>query len=56
MAAPTLEKVIEHHLSQNAGQKLTPHLITGLVILIGQNVRQADLHKEPSVVAEQFHD
>lgn len=56
MSAPTLEKVIEHHLSQNAGQKLTPHLITGLVILIGQNVRQAGLHKEPPVAVEQSHD
>lgn len=56
MAAPTLEKIIEHHLSQNSGQKLTPQLIAGLMILIGQNIRQAGLYKEPSVAEEQAHD
>ena len=35
----TVEKVIEHHLSQNTGQKITPHLIAGLAILMGQNIR-----------------
>lgn len=35
----TMEKVIEHHLAQNIGQKLTPHLIAGLVGMISQNIR-----------------
>lgn len=37
----TIEKVVEHHLAQNVGQKLTPHLITGLVVLISQNIRNS---------------
>lgn len=45
MAAPTitLEKVIEHHLTNNLGQKLTPQLITGLVIHMAQNIHSSDL-------------
>lgn len=39
----TVEKVIEHHLVQNANQKLTPHLITGLVAMISQNLRSTNL-------------
>lgn len=49
MTTPTLtvEKIIEHHLSQNAGQKLTPHLIAGFIILLSQNLRTAGLVVEP---------
>lgn len=39
----TVDRVVEHHLSQNANQKLTPHLITGLVALISANIRSAGL-------------
>lgn len=43
---PTVEKIIEHHLSQNTGQKITPHLIVGIVALMSQNIRSAGLLKE----------
>lgn len=48
MATPelTIEKVVEHHLAQNIGQKLTPHLIAGLVALMSQNLRH------PSVITQ----
>lgn len=39
----TIEKVVEHHLVQNMGQKLTPHLIAGLVTLMSQNLRHPDV-------------
>lgn len=37
----TFEKIIEHHLTQNLGQKITPHLIAGLVILMSHNIRSS---------------
>lgn len=37
----TIEKVIDHHLKLNLDQKLTPHLIAGLVALIGHNIRNS---------------
>lgn len=43
----TVEKVIEHHLTGNLGQKLTPQLITGLMIHLSQNLRTAGLIAEP---------
>ena len=45
MATPelTIEKVVEHHLTQNMGQKLTPHLIAGIVLLMSQNLRHPDV-------------
>lgn len=43
MAKPSIEKVIEHHLSQNVDQKLTPQLIAGLVIMLSGNLRQLGL-------------
>lgn len=43
MSQVTIEKIIEHHLVQNQGQKLTPHLITGLIHLISQNARSAGI-------------
>ena len=46
---PSVEQIIDHHLTQNLGQKLTPHLLTGLVMLISQNLRTAG----HIVVAEQ---
>ena len=39
----TVEKVIEHHLIQNVGQKLTPHLIAGLVVMMSQNMHNSNL-------------
>lgn len=36
----TLEKVIEHHLSQNIGQKITPHLVAGLALLMSEHIRK----------------
>lgn len=49
MTTPTLtvEKIIEHHLSQNTGQKLTPHLMIGLITLLAQNLRTAGFIVEP---------
>lgn len=44
----TVEKVIDHHLTSNIGQKLTPQLITGLVIHLSQNLRTAGLIAEPT--------
>lgn len=47
-----IEEVIQHHLVQNQGQKLTTHLIYGLVHLISHNARaegitvDSDKHKE----------
>lgn len=49
MTKLTVEKVLEHHLLQNADQKLTPHLIAGLTILVAQNLRSAGLIKEQPV-------
>ena len=34
------EKVIEHHLSQNIGQKITPHLVAGLALLVSEHIRK----------------
>lgn len=36
----TLEKVIEHHLTQNIGQKITPHLVAGLALLMSEHIRK----------------
>lgn len=36
---PTLERVLQHHLTQNLGQKLTPHMIAGLVALTAADCR-----------------
>lgn len=44
----TLEKVIEHHLTSNLGQKLTPQLITGLVIHMSQNIHSSGLIAQPA--------
>ena len=35
-----LEKVIEHHLTQNIGQKITPHLVAGLAMLMSEHIRK----------------
>lgn len=39
----TFEKVLNHHLQQNMGQKLTAHLIVGLAALIANDCRQGNL-------------
>lgn len=36
----TVQQIVEHHLAQNTGQKLTPHLIMGLTAHIVQNLNQ----------------
>lgn len=47
-----IEEVIQHHLVQNQGQKLSTHMIYGLVHLISHNIRDlglsvdSDKHKE----------
>ena len=54
----TLEKVIEHHLTQNMGQKITPHLVAGIALLLGQNIRKMAVPGAPSVstpVENQHH-
>lgn len=52
----TLEKVIEHHLSQNMGQKITPHLVTGLAVHIGQNIRKLTGNEKPTTQSTQETD
>ncbi len=39
----TIEQVVEHHLKQNINQKITPHLIVGLVQLIVLDCRKNEL-------------
>lgn len=36
------EQVLQHHLEQNMGQKLTAHLILGLTHAIAANIRKND--------------
>lgn len=38
-----IEEVIQHHLVQNQGQKLTTHMIYGLVHFISHNARELGL-------------
>lgn len=46
MHKPTLDQILEHHLKQNMGQKITPHLICGLVHLVQANCEQLGLLKK----------
>lgn len=39
MTQHTAATVLDHHLSQNLGQKITPHLIAGLVQLYVANCK-----------------
>lgn len=48
----SLEKVIEHHLSQNMGQKITPHLVAGMALLLGQHIRKLSIPGVPAQQAE----
>lgn len=48
----TIEKILNHHLAQNQGQKITPHLIMGLMTLIAHDCRQAGLLVPPAPVAD----
>ena len=49
---PGIEQIIEHHLKQNMGQKITPHMIYGLVHLITANCEQLDLLKKEEIPTE----
>lgn len=52
MTQHNVASVLEHHLKQNVGQKITPHLIYGLVHLVHANCDQLDLLKKEEIPAE----
>lgn len=47
-----LAQVIEHHMKQNMGQKITPHLICGIAHLVQANCEQLGLLKKEETSAE----
>lgn len=49
---PGIAQIVEHHMKQNMGQKITPHLICGIAHLVHANCVQLGLLKTEEVPTE----